>query len=91
MDCRSIYNRELGSHQIFLKVVDLFHLLKEFLLAIVLALEPLLPVGLAVGDGLAKGNGVDESVLEDSRMGSGARDVVCIVLLAKVPEFVGDI
>lgn len=48
------------SDEVFLEIVDLFHFLEDFLFAIVLALLPFLAEELTVGDGFAKGEGVDK-------------------------------
>lgn len=46
----------VASDEVFLQIVDLLHFFEEFLLAVVLALEPFLAEDLAAGDGFAEGD-----------------------------------
>lgn len=80
-----------SSREFPLQVVNFLHLLEQFLLPIILALEPLPPQYLAAGQCLAEGHCVDEAVLEDPGMGAHAGGVVRVVVLAEVSEFVCDV
>lgn len=81
----------LCSGQVLLQIVDFLHFFEQFLLTIVFAFCPLLAQDLAVGNGLAEGNRVEEVVLEDARVSTHAGDVVSVVFLAEVSVLVRDI
>ena len=71
-----------------MQVVYFLHLFEQFFLPVVLTFQPLLSVYFALGNGLAKGDGVDEVVFEYSGVDPYARDVVCVVLLAEILKFI---
>lgn len=74
-----------------MEIVYLLHFLKDFLLPIILALLPLFSKKFAVGDGFTEREGVDEGVFEDARVSPDTGDVVRIIILAEISEFIGDI
>ena len=79
------------SNKLTLQIINLFHLFKQLLLAVVLALQPLFSENLAAGNSLAEGSRVDKAIFEDARMGSHTGGVICIVFLAEVSKFVRDV
>ena len=79
------------SNNVALQVIYLLHLLEQLLFPVVLASRPLPPKGVAVGDQLAEGQGVDEAVLEGAWVDAHAGCVVRVVLLAEVAELVGNV
>lgn len=79
------------SHKFLLQIINLLHFFEELLLAIVFALHPLFSQDFAVGNGLTKGERIDEGVFEYSWVGSDAGYEICIVFLAKISEFIRNV
>jgi hypothetical protein len=74
-----------------LQFVNSPHLLEHFILSIILTLEPFIPQNLAIRNGLAERDRVNKAVFEYSRVGAHARDIVCVVVLAEITKFIGNI
>ena len=85
------YVMKVISSQFFLQLVNSPHFFQHFILSIIFAFQPFLSKYLTIRYGLAEGDGVDEAVFEDSRVGANAWYIVCVVVLAEITKFIRNI